>query len=122
VDLQERVERGEWVIIAADRTPVEGEKRLSDIVFLGKKAPFSEGPVILASLLKCPVYSMLCMKEGDKYRVLFEKISDQIKLPRKNRKEAIAQEITAYATILERTCLDYPDQWYNFFDFWAEDQ
>lgn len=122
VELQERIDAGQWVVIAADRTPVDGDKRLSSVTFLGDKAPFSQGPMIMASLLKCPVYSMMCMKEEGKFRVLFEKISDQISLPRKTREQALEKEIQAYARILERTCTEYPLQWYNFFDFWAEGQ
>ncbi len=122
IELQERLDRGEWVVIAGDRTPVEGQKRLSYIPFLGKEAPFSQGPMILASLLKCPVYSLHCMKERDKFRIIFEKLSDQVILPRKTRNEALTTEITKYVQILERNCREYPLQWYNFFDFWAEDQ
>ncbi|MDV7341026.1 glycosyltransferase [Terasakiella sp. A23] len=122
IDLQERLDAGEWVVIAGDRTPVDGDKRLSYVPFLGKDAPFSQGPMILAALLKCQVYSMICMKEDDKYRVFFEKLSDQVTLPRKTRKEALDQEIGQYARLLERHCKKYPHQWYNFFDFWAEGQ
>lgn len=120
IELQMRIERGEWIVIAGDRTPVIGEKRVSQIDFLGTKAPFSQGPMILASLLKCPVYSMMCLKEGDKFRILFEKLSDHIKLPRKTRLASLDQEIASYASVLEQTCKKYPDQWYNFFDFWNE--
>ena len=121
IELQERLDQGEWVVIAGDRTPVEGQKRLSYVPFLGKEAPFSQGPMIIASLLKCPVYSLHCMKEENKFRILFDKISDQIVLPRKNRNESLTEEISAYALKLEHNCKEYPLQWYNFFDFWAED-
>jgi len=122
IELQERIDDGQWVVIAGDRTPVEGDKRVSMIPFLGQDAPFSQGPMILASLLKCPVYSMLCLKEGDKFRLLFEKVSDQITLPRKSRNEALEEEMHNYVRLLEQTCRKYPVQWYNFFDFWVEDQ
>ncbi len=122
VELQDRIDRGEWVVIAGDRTPVEGEKRLSVIPFLGKGAPFSQGPMIMASLLKCPVYSMICVKDQKRFQVLFEKVSDQIVLPRKTRVDALDTEIEKYAAILERVSQKYPLQWYNFFDFWAEEQ
>jgi len=120
IELQERLDLGEWIVIAGDRTPVTGENRMSQIDFLGAKAPFSQGPMILASLLKCPVYSMMCLKEDDKFRILFEKLSDRIELPRKTRLASLDQKIASYASVLEQTCKKYPDQWYNFFDFWDE--
>ena len=122
IELQERLARGEWVVIAGDRTPIEGQKRLSYVSFLGEDAPFSQGPIILASLLRCPVYTLHCMKEGKKFRILFEKFSDQIILPRKTRDAALTEEISRYAMKLEQICKKYPNQWYNFFDFWAQDQ
>jgi predicted LPLAT superfamily acyltransferase len=122
IELQERLAHGEWIVIAGDRTPVVGDKRLSHLEFLGKQAPFSQGPMILASLLQCPVYSMMCLKEDDKFRILFEKLSDQVHLPRKTRAACLDREIQSYVSILEQTCQKYPDQWYNFFDFWDEIQ
>jgi predicted LPLAT superfamily acyltransferase len=34
------------------------------------------------------------------------------------RKEQIRQLSQAYVTELEKRVLQYPTQWYNFFDFW----
>jgi predicted LPLAT superfamily acyltransferase len=118
IDLEARIDRGEWVVIAGDRIPVTGQKRLSDIKFLGDTAPFSQGSIILASLLKCPVYMMLCVKEGQKYRVLFQKLANKVELPRRSREEAIDLYLQNYVSWLEMNCKSYPDQWFNFFEFW----
>ncbi|MEH6527886.1 MAG: glycosyltransferase [Sneathiella sp.] len=120
IDLQERLERGDWIVIAGDRIPVNGDKRLAIVDFLGSPAPFSQGPVIIASLLKCPVYIMNCVREDAKFRIYFDKLADRIVLPRRSRDAAAEKYIKEYARTLEEKCLQYPDQWYNFYDFWAE--
>jgi predicted LPLAT superfamily acyltransferase len=119
IELRARLKRGDWIVIAGDRVPVSGTKHVSSVPFLGKDAGFSEGPIIVASLLKCPVYILNCVREGAKYRILFEKMTDRVVLPRHNRKAAAKEYIREYVRVLEECCKSYPDQWYNFFDFWA---
>lgn len=44
-----------------------------------------------------------------------------MRLPRKNREQAIVQTIQRYAERLQHYCLKAPLQWFNFFDFWHVD-
>jgi predicted LPLAT superfamily acyltransferase len=118
--LQDKVEAGELVVIAADRTPVSGQNRVSRAVFLGDPAPFPQGPYILASLLKCPVYTLFCLKHQQCQTIYFEHFSDAIVLPRKNREAAIQKYTQDYADRLQRYCLKAPLQWFNFYDFWQD--
>jgi predicted LPLAT superfamily acyltransferase len=120
IDLRERIARGEWVAMAADRTPVLSQVRTARVPFLGADAPFSFGPYILAALMGCPVYSMFCLREGDLHRVYFELLADRIELPRRNKEAALTEWATRYARCLERYALRDPMQWYNFYDFWDE--
>ena len=119
IDLKERIECGEWIAIAGDRTPLTGEARTSRAVFLGDEAPFSHGPYVLAALMGCPVYLMFCLREGDGHTVYFEHFADRIELPRRNRAEFLAGLAARYAQRLEYYCLRSPMQFYNFFDFWS---
>ena len=116
--LRERLDRGEWVAMAADRTPVSGTSRTVTASFLGDPAPFSVGPYLLATLLRCPVYAMFCLADGDRYRVHLHKLADRIDLPRERRSEALAAWAARYASLLESYCREAPFQWHNFFDFW----
>ena len=116
--LQEAVERGEWVVVAGDRVPVSGNERISWAPFLGELAPFPQGPHILAALLKCPVYLLLCLREGSRHRVHFEWMADRIVLPRRDREGALAASVADYARHLESHLRAAPLQWFNFFDFW----
>lgn len=120
--LRERVEQGEFVVIVGDRTPVGLSGRYSVANFLGRKAPFPQGPYILAALMKCPVQLLFCYKEGKRFRIVFEPFSDGIKLPRQGRDEALQELAGRYAKRLECYCLKAPYQWFNFFDFWNQAQ
>lgn len=119
--LKERIDNGEILVIAGDRTSVSTPGRVINTEFLGEQAAFSQGPFILASILDCPVYFLFCLKEGSQYRVIFEHISDSLKFPRLTRQTELKSVISKYAQRLEHYCLIYPFQWFNFFDFWSDD-
>ena len=119
IDLRGRIERGEWIAIAGDRTPLTGQARTSRAVFLGDEAPFSHGPYVLAALMDCPVYLMFCLREDGGHTVYFEHFADSIELPRRDRERFLAQLAVRYAKRLEHHCLRAPNQFYNFYDFWA---
>lgn len=116
--LSDKIDNGELVIIAADRTPVSRNPRVSRAEFLGADALFPQGPFILASLLKCPVYTLFCLKQQGRQVIYFEYFSDSLTFPRKTREQAMQQTIQSYARRLEHYCLMEPLQWFNFFDFW----
>ncbi len=118
MDLRERIARGEWIAMAADRTPVMGQARTARVPFLGADAPFSLGPYILAALMACPVYLMFCLREGDRHVAYFEPFAERIELPRRNKEAALAAWAARYARRLECHALRAPLQWYNFYDFW----
>jgi predicted LPLAT superfamily acyltransferase len=118
--LEEVVERGGWIAIAGDRTPVGGGERVSRVRFLGHEAGFPQGPYILAHLLDCPVYLMFCLRENGRYRLYFEHFTERVALPARDKDAALADLAGRYARRLEAYCLRDPFQWYNFFDFWAE--
>jgi predicted LPLAT superfamily acyltransferase len=116
--LSDKIEAGELVIMAADRTPVSNGQRVAKVTFLGAEALFPQGPFILAGLLKCPVNTLFCLKQQNKYVIYFEPFSEGLKFPRKTRDQAMQQTIQRYADRLQAYCLKEPLQWFNFFDFW----
>ncbi len=119
LDLKQRIERGEWVVIAADRTAIASAGHYSMAEFLGAPAPFPHGPFIIANLLKCPVYLLFCIREGARYRLYFEPFADQVRLARSNRINDLKALTRRFAQRLEHYCLLAPLQWGNFYDFWA---
>lgn len=121
--LSERVENGEYVVLAGDRTPVTGgDKRAVRVDFLGSPAPFPQGTFLLAGLLKCPVYWMFCIKQSTRYHIFLEQFSDQFKWDRRHREKDIEQAVQAYANRLGDYCQKAPLQWFNFFDFWGDER
>lgn len=118
--LSERVDAGEYVVIAGDRTPVNGQQRTSQVSFLGHPATLPQGPYILASLLRCPIHIMFCLKQGKHYHIHIETFAESVKLPRKTRGAALDALAQAYARRLEHYCRLAPLQWFNFFPFWSD--
>ncbi len=118
--LKERIENGDWVIMAADRTPVNDGSRVTYVPFMNEDAAFSQGPYILASLLQCPVYTGFAFRIGSKYKVYIELFAEKIVLERGKKLECIKDYTRKFSHILEGYCFEYPYQWYNFFDFWRK--
>ncbi|HHJ40464.1 MAG: lipid A biosynthesis acyltransferase [Methylothermaceae bacteria B42] len=124
IQLFEKVQRGEFVVLVGDRIPVGSPQRTVTLPFMGKPARFPQGPYLLAHLLKCPVYTLFCFRKEDGcYHIHFEKLLDQVRLPsnRSLRRQAVEQYARPYVKRLEAYCLQAPLQWFNFYCFWEED-
>ncbi|MCL4113745.1 UNVERIFIED_CONTAM: hypothetical protein GTU68_003945 [Idotea baltica] len=121
--LQQKLEQGEWIVIVGDRTSTSKESRSVWAEFLGKEAPFPQGPFMLASVLKAPVFLLFGLRDDSQskphFDVYFEHFSDKIELPRKTREQSLQQVVQKYANRLEHYTLKAPLQWYNFFNFWT---
>jgi len=119
MDLSQRVARGEFVAIAGDRTPVTASKTVRTN-FLGHAADFPIGGYILASLIKCPLYLMVCVRTDTGHAVHFEHLADRIELPRARREAILIEYATRYAQCVEHHLAQAPYDWFNFFPFWEE--
>ena len=119
--LAERVARGEFVAIAGDRVPIiAGRATAVQVPFLGRVAPFPTGAYMLASLLKCPLYSVACIRQGDVHEVHFERLAEHVVLPRADRLGACQAYATDFAHRIERMLARAPFEWFNFFSFWDQ--
>lgn len=119
-DMAERIAQGGFVVIAADRIPVSGE-RMRAVPFLGAPALFPEGPFLLATLLRCPVYELNCVRVGDRFHIDFTLFGDTAGLPRREREAWIADAMQRYADGLAEKVRKQPLQWFNFYPFWLND-
>ena len=117
--LREKIAAGEVVVVVGDRTPLAPESPVLRIPFLGRPARFAMGPYVLAHVLECPVYLLLCLRQGPGYRVYLEAFAERIRLPRAGRQSAAAVWAGRYAQRLADYATRFPLQWYNFYDFWA---
>ena len=115
--LADRVAAGEFIAIAGDRVPVSGD-RTCRANLLGAQADFPAGPWLVASLLRCPVWSLSCLHDGDGYRVRIDKLFEQVQLPRGGREAALDACAQAFADWLAGCLRQSPYDWFNFYDFW----
>jgi predicted LPLAT superfamily acyltransferase len=85
VVLSDAISRGEWVVIAGDRSPASENGRVVEVPFLGEPAAFPQGPYILGALLKAPAFLLFCVRKDRDFHVYFSKFADAIELPRAER-------------------------------------
>lgn len=117
--LKEKVDAGEFVVIAADRVPVNNESGTVAVPFLGKDAPFPIGPYVIAKVLACPVISLFCTKGEDGFDVTFELFAEQVTFNKQNKTQQLQSYAAQYAALMEKQLQSTPLQWYNFHAFWG---
>ena len=123
VELQEQIERGGLVVIAGDRTSARARSRIVREKFLGKDADFPYGVFVLALLLKAPTYYVFGLRTKTvslrpKYHIFVEKSKLNFESPRSKRDEKIHALCKEFVDKLEKYCVQFPYQWYNFYNFW----
>ena len=123
--LEEQAEKGALIVAAGDRTSVNNRDKVITKKFLGLDAPFPYGVFLIPALLKLPVYFMFGMRSrmsifNPKYRIYIEKSTVDFECPRKERESRVVQCCGEFAEKLEKFCIMYPYQWYNFFNFWNQ--
>jgi predicted LPLAT superfamily acyltransferase len=127
VMLEEKLNAGEIVTIAGDRTAVDNSEKNLMIPFLGEAASFSPGNFYLAVLLNTPVYFIFALRRGElsvkpQYDMHVHKstLSCGQNLSKKERLGKCHELIHSYTALLEIYCKNHPFQWYNFYDFWSK--
>ena len=115
------LERGEFVAVLADRLHPGGRKRVTSVDFLGKRAPFPQGPFLLPMVLQVPVVLTIAIRSGPRsYDIFLETIASGDPVPSRARSAALHERIEKFAGRLEHHCMRAPLQWFNFYDFWSE--
>jgi hypothetical protein len=122
--LREWLDGGGVAGVLADRTlaTASERERLVRLPFLGAPATFTEAPLRLAALLRRPVLFMAGIYlGGNRYRLHFSELADFSAPPTPGPQDAaIRAALQRYVATLEALCREAPDNWFNFFDFWAE--
>jgi predicted LPLAT superfamily acyltransferase len=120
--IRARLRRGEHVAILADRIEVGDRDRSLGVPLLGGVVELPQAPILLASLLGCPLVSAVALRDGPgRYQVYVDVLAERVVLPREQRDQAVAELLTNYARRLEHYCLLHPFQWFNFFDYWRDE-
>jgi len=111
--IKEALDNREYVCFQGDR--FMGEKSSKTLDFMGYPARFPTGPFLLASRFEAPVVFYFSMRErGMKYRFIFN-----VTELRKG-KSGIDDLMRLYVDSLEKILKKYPEQWFNYYDFWGK--
>lgn len=113
-EISEAFQNNEIVCMHADRF-MENNKTYT-IDFLGRKAKFPAGPFALAANFKVPVSFVFSLKETKLHYHFFA-------TPAKNysgfnKKLQIQQMLQDFVSEVEDKVKKYPEQWYNYYEFW----
>ena len=112
-EISNALRNNELVAIHADRF-VAGSKTIKGM-FLGSEANFAMGPFVLAATFKVPVSYVFSVKESATHYHLYASAPKEY---RDNKKIAIPQALADYIKELETKVRQYPDQWFNYYEFW----
>lgn len=113
----EALQKNELICLHADRF-LEGNKTLITD-FLGEAAQFPQGPFLLSSSFKVPVSVVFAFKESATHyhfygSELIERSGDESKT------DFIERLLSQFVRQLEQKVKLYPEQWFNYFNFWGK--
>lgn len=107
-------QNNELVCMHADRY-IEGNKTITR-EFLGEAAKFPAGPFVMAEKFKVPVTFVYALKESAlHYHFFSSPVKDYSDLGRSKGMEQLADD---FITSFENKVKTYPEQWYNYYNFW----
>jgi len=115
IELANILRRGEFVGMQMDRHMGGAHLMLP---FCGKPAPFPIGPATLARATRCPLVPVFVIAQKDRKRctVLVEEPIEVAHT--RNRDADVREAMERVVEVYERYVKRYPDQWFNFYDFW----
>ncbi len=117
---RERIECGEAIGMLGDR--VVASERVARVPFFGAPALFPVGPYLIAGALGVPVVLFFgAYRGGNRYEEYFELLAERITLDRRRREAELELWAGRYAARLEHYCRLAPYNWFNLYDFWAQD-
>jgi KDO2-lipid IV(A) lauroyltransferase len=116
LELSKVLRQGEIVGMQLDRTL--GSAHVM-VPFFGKPAPFPTGPAMLARTSRCPIVPLFSVwPDNDRKRitVFYE---PGIEVPHtKDRERDLYEGTERLVKVYEKYVRLYPEQWFNFYDFW----
>lgn len=116
IELKDKLDNGEIVFMAGDRTAPDNADSVFIESFLGRDASFPLGAFKFALLMGAPIYFIVCTKEkNDKTLIHLKKFLHEGK--RTEKLKALEKE---YVSFLEDLTFRYPFQFYNFYDFFND--
>jgi len=112
-EISAALNRNELICLHADR--FRPGNRLITHEFLEEEAHFPAGPFILASKLKAPVCFVFAFKESNFHYHFY---AFPGKIYEGHGKQGMELMLDDYVQLLEEKLKQYPEQWFNYYDFW----
>ena len=113
-EINSALANGEIVSMPGDR--IFGSEKSIETDLLGATAHLPAGPFRVATMRGLDCLAVNVMKTGAKsYRIYVSPLIYNKQAPRPEQVRGLAD---SYARELERIITMYPEQWYNFFEFW----
>lgn len=116
-EISNALSKNELVCIHADRY-LPGNKTVT-APFFGEPASFPEGPFLLALKLKAPVTMVFAFKKNKK---VYHFYSSPIMHFNQSMGHTVETVASQYASYLETMTRLYPEQWFNYYDFWKKSE
>ena len=113
--ISQALSANEIVCMHADRF-LEGNKTINCELF-GEVAPFPEGPFLLCLKLKVPVAFVHSFKESPSHYHFY---STELKYFYAEKEATVNSILKEYACNLEELLKIYPEQWFNYYNFWPK--
>lgn len=125
--LRRWLDEGGMAGMLADRTlPGHSDRSRSvTLDFIGHPARFSDGPFRLAAMLRLPLYFMAGLYAGgNRYEMRFVQLADfsaDAPVDGLSVEQRVHAALVRYVALLGELCVEWPMNWFNFYDFWGED-
>jgi len=114
LELRAHLQRGELIAFQMDRPSADAGLQ---VPFAGGVATFAAGPAVLARVCDAPVVPVFFPVEHQRLRIV---VHPPLWAPHTAHREQDVMDATvALARVYETVIRRHPDQWYNFYDFWA---
>lgn len=116
ITISDRLKDGEIVFMAGDRVSAQNTNMVYEGEFLGQKIRLPLGTLKFALMMNCPIYFIICAKEGKSYIIHTEEF---VFFEGEKRSERLNRLKSEYVKFLEKYTLKYPYQFYHFFDIFS---
>lgn len=120
--VKEAIDTGTAVGLLGDRI-IKGNEKTVRCTLLGESVIMSAAPVLMAATLKVPLIVFFGVYlGGNRYKIHFELLAEEVILNRKSRQQDIQVYTQKYVDILEKHILEAPYNWFNFYDYWQNSE
>lgn len=107
--------RNEVLALLGDR---DGSSHTASMEYFGRPADIPLGAAYLSLASGAPVFPVFVPLEGMRYATIMEE-PVRFAGAHGTHKDAIREGTAKILRVFERYIRAYPDQWYNFFDYWG---